>query len=463
MSMNLSLNSTMLNSFNSAILNQSQPGSNFNQSPNSLQLSQQMGQLNHSYISNANYNQSVRNSHISQASSMTMQLQDSITMTCQAPVSNLNNGPSVGPISAHMNGSIPQTISNSINCVQPNLVTVKECEDGMNHPSSNLHNDRNIPFEEQRVKIGTDDGEDGLEEFPGGTAVNHHDDNKDNNDGEEEFPGGSEVKEKDDFAPSRFYDLENNEPVALTDSFRANHPHQIQRHSLYHPDLHRRNKMERRKSSILCSHLLQILENLEDDSVEESNNEENDSNTKRKFDDVEKLRDSLRESLKIDEVFIRDCKKVDRRRSKRESLVLRQSLLNSLAYPDAKKKVSSRNVETIRLPHLFHTKIDRRRSSITERSSELLKIFGPEHKAIPRKSVLQILPDVLDPASTDTLISSVLKSGSVVIDEKTLELLRELDDDDDDEDQEPTPLNGCEVNELMSSEISQLKLQIGKR
>ena len=506
--MDTSINSTLLlNPFNPAFLNQSLSGNNsfrtsalLNQSlhgnnsllPSSINMNQplnenhfdqqsikaiqhgqhiNLSQLNHPQVSNGHsnpfLNQPLLKSHIAQQQQMpSMAPQNSITMPCQASVSISNNVSSMGLMSTNRNSSCMPPTTNSFT----NSTNYSQQESELNKKYEEPHdNDRDKHFKEQKITTQRCDEDDGLEEFPGGSSYgNQNDDEVLDDIVKEEFSENTKVDVEDGSSPFSFYDLDNNEQLNLTDSFKGTeytrNLYPTKRHSLYHPDLDRRSKKERRKSSMIIANMLKKLGEITDDSSEEIDYEEEErvNNTKRKFDDIEKLRESLRESLKVDEIITQNCKKVDRRKSQRASLVLRQSVLNSLAYPDSKKKTSLKNVEGIYLPHMFHTRIDRRRSTIIERSSELLKVFGPEYKVIPRESVKQILPDILDPAATDMLISSVLRSSSSggFIDEGTLELLRELDEEDEELRQSPLK-NGYEVNEQISSEMIHLSLETG--
>lgn len=478
-------------SINSSMLNQS-----VNTNPQSY--NQQMNGINQSYVSNGGYyyNPSMfypflpTNSNVGQQFAPSLPQDSNSTINHQVPLSTANNvSSSMGTaLRTNMNGSMPLPID----CVptKPTICSsqrsVETVEDNNNSISSNVH------FEEQKymnTEADKNTEDDGLEEFPGGMTNN----NDDNDDGLEDFPGATtnnhhNNSEKDDnfkegflkdnkiggnnkFAPVSFRASENGQrSFHSTDNFTSKgtgkykscETYEVKRHSLYLPGFDRRSKIERRRSAMIIANFLQKLEDVSDDSDEDDYEVERERNTKRKLNDIGKLRASLRGSLRIDDVFTHDRKKADRRRSQRASLVLRQSLLKSLANPAAKEKSSSKNVEKIYLPHLSHTKIERRRSTITECSSELLKVFGSEHKAIPRKSVKEILPDVLDPVSTDTLIESVLISGSSIIDDNMLKMLRELDDEDEDEEWQPTPLNSCGVNVNISSGVTKLNLETGE-
>jgi hypothetical protein len=275
-----------------------------------------------------------------------------------------------------------------------------------------------------------DDG-DGQEEFPGASSnqsemkMSHdsYDDDDADGDYQEEFPGSSNVryqsqlsrndyddnhvhfaKKSDSFTnsdiPDKFYSLDGGE-IKLRHSFvGGNKRVGPTRHSLYHPDI----ALDRRRSSALFVN--KVLEELQKEIDDSDDDDDDDYGTKRKFQDsneaVSKLKRSLRASLQLDDIFKPETKRADRRRSTRMSLLLRKSLISSWAQMNEFKN-------SISIPDLFDTKIDRRRSTITESSQDLLKkVFGPQRDSIPPGSEKEILKEILDPLANDTLMTSLL-------------------------------------------------------
>jgi hypothetical protein len=268
------------------------------------------------------------------------------------------------------------------------------------------------------VKLPLDDGEDEYdykEEFPG--------DNRNGlnrsllYDGKEDFPDGNDCA-----FPAVFYDLDDNTQIKMRSSFvggksKRRPPVSRDRHSLYLPDMDKNLYSSRRRSSAMnATKLLEQLQKFDAEASEDDESDiEEDHRAKRKFPDaneaVSHLRNSLRASLKIDDIFKPDSKRADRRRSKRVSLLLRQSLISSWANINDCPDVSKNSVS---LPDLFDTKHDRRRSTITESSQDLLKkVFGNQRDCIPTGSEQEILREILDPLSSDVLMASLLSVGSL--------------------------------------------------
>lgn len=274
------------------------------------------------------------------------------------------------------------------------------------------------------VKLPLDDGEDEYdykEEFPG--------DNRNGlnrsllstieklYDGKEDFPDGNDCA-----IPAVFYDLDDNTQIKMRSSFvggksKRRPPVSRDRHSLYLPDMDRHYFSSRRRSSAInATKLLEQLQKFDAETSEDDESDiEEDHRAKRKFPDaneaVSHLRNSLRASLKIDDIFKPDSKRADRRRSKRVSLLLRQSLISSWANINDCEDISKNSVS---LPDLFDTKRDRRRSTITESSQDLLKkVFGNQRDCIPTGSEKEILREILDPLSSDVLMASLLSVGSL--------------------------------------------------
>lgn len=265
------------------------------------------------------------------------------------------------------------------------------------------------------IKYQEDDGED----FPGGNNLRNYGAPQQRNFPTMNVPQASVDTRNDvkqDF-PGTFYDLESNEPVPLRGSFlnpvNKNKHQATARNSLYHPDLHKGpGPVDRRRSSVMVAAFLERLQDFDDSSDSEP---EEDFRSKRKFRDsssaVNHLRGSLRESLKLDDIFQPDNKRVDRRRSKRVSLLLRQSLISSWANVN---DAPINNRGSMSLPDLFDTKVDRRRSIITESSHELLrKVLGAQKDLIPSGCEKDILKEILDPHSTDVLMRSILSVASL--------------------------------------------------
>lgn len=325
-------------------------------------------------------NQSLRNPHIvAQTSSMVMQPQDSIIMSRQVPVSNCNNDvPARIVFNQNLNGPIPIPNMSSF---RNSLGTVQETsKDEMNNDISSSHiattsycqqSYKNVNCEEEESET-TDEEESELEEFLSGSS-------EEEGDGEEEFL--PESSSQDEFGPRSFYDFSNGQLVTLTDSFR--------RGSGYS------------RSSILIESVISILEDLDDSILGENNEEkEEQSKSKRKFNEgIEKLQ-NLRESLNLlDDNFTQDCKKVDRRNSNRVKSLLRRSLI--------------------------------------------IEPSIPHH----HDSMRQNFQDANDPISEDILVESMAKSLSQVIDSKLFNLLNDgLNGEhrEGDEMLRPNPLNSCE-------------------
>lgn len=272
------------------------------------------------------------------------------------------------------------------------------------------------------ARLPLDDGEDEYddkEEFPGdnpnrltksmlSTIENLYD-------GKEDFPGGNSIS-------AVFYDLDDNTQIKMRSSFIGSKssrrpPVSRDRHSLYLPDMDKNFYANRRRSSAMnATKLLEQLQKFDAETSEDDESDiEEDHRPKRKFPDaneaVSHLRNSLRASLKIDDIFKPDAKRADRRRSKRVSLLLRQSLISSWANVNDCADISKNSVS---LPDLFDTKCDRRRSTITESSQDLLKkVFGNQRDCIPSGSEKEILREILDPLSSDVLMASLLSVGSL--------------------------------------------------
>lgn len=294
----------------------------------------------------------------------------------------------------------------------------------------------------------------------------------------EEFPGGSTEEYRSSVESSttsslnmssprnesldsaHFYGLDGDK-IRLRQSFVNDAQQQVQpvqpppsrtRHSLYHPDLES-CRYDRRRSSFIASKVLEQLQKLDEELDEDSDYEEEeakDFRPKRKFhnDDqaISHFRGSLRQSLRLenlDEIFDPhpQSKRADRRKSTRMSLLLRQSLISSWAnvteaLPDD-EECTRRSIAD-----LFNGKEDKRRASITESSSDLLrKVFGNDKEDIPPGSQKEILKEILDPHSTDVLMTSILSKS--VLNESLAALRSEYEQDEDENpmDSSNTPLN----------------------
>ena len=159
------------------------------------------------------------------------------------------------------------------------------------------------------------------------------------------------------------------------------------------------------------------------------------TNLKRKFNDIEEaltylreslceslseslsesLRESLSESLKPEDIFKHENKKC-RRKSKCASILLRQSLINSWGNMDESIENSSNlnSCFSVKIPDVFNSKLDRRRSTLTESSRDLLqKAFGMQKGGNLVSMDLQkdVVMEVIDPATTDLLFEEVLGEG----------------------------------------------------
>lgn len=163
----------------------------------------------------------------------------------------------------------------------------------------------------------------------------------------------------------------------------------------------------------MVKNFLEQLKELDDYSDSDDDDDNQDFRRKRSADEaMSHLRGSLRASLKIDDIF-HENKRVDRRKSKRMSLLLRQSLISSWANVNDLVPTDI-GVTSQPIPDLFNTKQDKRRSTITESSSDLLKkVFGAQKQSIPKGSEKEILKDILDPHSTDVLMTSILSLESL--------------------------------------------------
>lgn len=253
----------------------------------------------------------------------------------------------------------------------------------------------------------------------------------------------------DDGGDLVFNDLYTGQPVRARASFIG------YRNSLYHPDLHRYHAIENRTSSIIVTNFvkeLQALEELDEfidiDGEEEKTNTDIRQKQKRKFSDVGKAISHFRQSLSTSITeFHRDMKRMDLRQSKRASLLLRQTVFNSCRKLEAREHKEVKGVPVVKIPDLFNEKKDRRRSTLTESTKQLLEmVFGTEQHLIPLGAEKEILANILDPSSTD-------------------ELMRQLSiciglDDEDNNDQENADINNTATSAL-NDETNFSNLQVG--
>jgi len=210
---------------------------------------------------------------------------------------------------------------------------------------------------------------------------------------------------------------------------------------------------------MIASKLLEQLQKLDEAIDEDSESEEEqnrDFRPKRKLSTTEAIahfRGSLRQSLKLDDlddIFCPRPKRVDRRRSTRISLLLRHSLISSWANATEEVQGDGKKAAIKGCVDLFNSKEDRRRSSITESSNDLLKkVFGNEKTDIPPGCEKDILKEILDPHSTDVLMTSML---SVTTLDDSLALLRAEYDDEDEDDDELVEEDQTS-NELLNSNV----------
>jgi hypothetical protein len=369
-------------SFTKSVSDQSIKANKLNHSATSSDLNQSL--VSDGFANPLSLNLSSSNPHIvAQTSSMVIQPQDSIIMSCQVPgASNFNNDvPARIVLNQNLNGPIP--IPNMTSSFRnSSLGSVPETsKDETNHDISGSHiatisycqqSYRNVNCEEEEESETTDEEESELEEFLSGST------SEEAGDGEEEFL--PESSSQDEFVPGSFYDFSNGQQVTLTNSFR--------RDSGYS------------RSSMLMESIISILENLDDTIPGENDEGKEQSKSKRKFteDHIEKLQ-NLRNSLNLlDDNLNQDYKKVDRRNSNRVKSLLR------------------------------------RRSSIIEPSI-------PHHQ----ESIRQNSQDIVDPISDeDILVESMAKSLSQVIDNKLSNMLNGLSDEDREGAEGLRPLNSCE-------------------
>lgn len=328
----------------------------------------------------------------------------------------------------------------------------------------------------------------GKESFLGGSTSNY------SKQSQEEFPGGSSAENygihsslngrvtsfavhdenaATEAATPSFYALDGDR-INLRPSFvhveqHMPPPPSRTRNSLYHPDLETCRSIDRRRSSIIATKILDQLHKLDEALDEDSESEEEEVNRdfrpKRKLSTSEALshfRGSLRQSLtlgNIDEIFDPrpETKRADRRKSTRMSLLLRQSLISSWANITDTVEDDSDEVTSRSIADLFNAKKDRRRSVITESSSDLLKkVFGNEKGDIPPGCEKDVLKEILDPHSTDILMTSVLSATCL---EDSLALLRaEYENDADEEDENPTECSNTPLNVHMETGIMNLKM-----
>eukprot|EP00551_Chaetoceros_affinis_P012747 CAMPEP_0203665980 /NCGR_PEP_ID=MMETSP0090-20130426/3113_1 /ASSEMBLY_ACC=CAM_ASM_001088 /TAXON_ID=426623 /ORGANISM="Chaetoceros affinis, Strain CCMP159" /LENGTH=749 /DNA_ID=CAMNT_0050529739 /DNA_START=217 /DNA_END=2466 /DNA_ORIENTATION=+ len=327
--------------------------------------------------------------------------------------------------------------------------------------------------------INSDYSKQSQEEFPGGSSGSNYPMRSSLNGGRVAFfddtplpkdPTQQEKSEMEAGTPS-FYALDGDR-INLRPSFV--HVEQSMplapsrtRNSLYHPDLET-CKIDRRRSSVIATKLLEQLQKL-DEEIEDSESEEEEENRdfrpKRKLSASEAIshfRGSLRQSLtlgNLDEIFDPrpETKRADRRKSTRMSLLLRQSLISSWAniteaIQDDGEEVGSRSIAD-----LFNAKKDRRRSVITESSNDLLKkVFGNEKGDIPPGCEKDILKEILDPHSTDILMTSVLSTPFM---DDSLALLRaEYEHEEEDENQPECSKDDTPLNVHMETGIMNLKM-----
>jgi len=216
-------------------------------------------------------------------------------------------------------------------------------------------------------------------------------------------------------------------------------------------------------ASKLLEQLQKLDEVIEDESESEEEEQNRDFRPKRKLSTTEAIahfRGSLRQSLKLDDlddIFCPQPKRVDRRKSTRISLLLRHSLISSWANATEECQGNGKKAAIKACADLFNSKGDRRRSVITESSNDLLKkVFGNEKADIPSGCEKDILKEILDPHSTDVLMTSMLSVTS--LDDSLAQLRAEYDDEEDGELVEEDQNSNEALNSNVQTGVMNLKV-----
>ena len=245
--------------------------------------------------------------------------------------------------------------------------------------------------------------------------------------------------------------LSSTKPPNVVDTGAMNHNWE-KSNNAYLADFDNRPKGERRRSSILAQNYVKILETLDDDDDDDIDYDDDAGIEKRlrevarsfggnpmhnqqrreRAKDKDSIRDSIRDSiamdslassmrmsLNINDVFEegasrRASRRSSRmslcsRRSTRMSLILRQSFLDSFISDDGELDDQSKTKHQI--PDVFTTKRNRRGSSITQSTTQLVStVFGEEAAKIatadPKRGSF-LLRGALEPVMPDELLMEI--------------------------------------------------------
>ena len=216
------------------------------------------------------------------------------------------------------------------------------------------------------------------------------------------------------------------------------------RNSIYLSELEQHGKAERRRSSVKMLTFIKTLQALDDeDSDDEDTDKKSDQfpvesvnhqqRQPRESISMESLNNSFRTSLNLNDLFEGGAGNTNRRlsrsstrmslcsrRSTRMSLVLRQSFLSSsseIDNPDGENDDSDSKIPARHIPDVFSSRVDRRRSTITQSTQQLLStVFGDDAERISRSNSGResiLLRSAIEPVMADELMMELGSSAEI--------------------------------------------------